>query len=73
MTTWLKIFLKFPLSFPDTDGEWTSGPFLGNIPLGSGSNPGNLGQDIRNLNNPNITVNIIDSGTFGPESNRECN
>lgn len=36
------------MNLPDTDGSWIGG---------GGSNPGNLGQDVRGLNSSNLTIN----------------
>jgi len=51
------------MGLADTPGTW---PFGGN-----GSNPGNLGQDVRSMNNSNVTVN----GTSGdaPPNSGSCN
>lgn len=44
----MDIFNQTGNTLPDTNGTWI---------VGGGSNPGNLGQDIRNLNNTNVTTN----------------
>ena len=41
------------MNLPDTNGTWIGG---------GGSNPGNLGQDIRGLSSSNLTINTT-SGT----------
>ncbi len=61
------------MSLPDTQGTWgINVPGLGNVVLGGGSNPGNLGQDLRNLNSPNVTINTT-NGTNAPNGNGGCN
>ncbi|QMU63049.1 MAG: hypothetical protein GKR88_01360 [Flavobacteriaceae bacterium] len=61
------------MQLPDTTGSWSVDiPLIGEVELGSGSNPGNLGQDVRNLNNSNITVNTT-SGSPAQSSQGECN
>ncbi|QTD36268.1 hypothetical protein JL193_08820 [Polaribacter batillariae] len=50
------------MSLPDTNGTWLGG---------GGSNPGNLGQDIRNMSNNNLTYNK--SGGSAPASKGNCN
>jgi len=52
------IFNQTGNTLPDTNGSW---------PEGGGNNPGNLDQDIRNLNNANITTNP--NGGTAPDSN----
>jgi len=61
------------MNLPDTEGIWGIDiPVIGFKELGSGSNPGSLGQDIRNLSNPDVTVNTT-SGSAGPIGNGPCN
>lgn len=63
------------VSLPDTLGTWEM-VFVGS---GAGSNLGDLGEDLRNLNNPNITVNTPTSTSLGSiapgasTSNGPCN
>lgn len=51
------------MNISDTSGTW---PFGGN-----GSNPGNLGQDIRKLNNSNASINNL--GGSAPTNSGTCN
>jgi hypothetical protein len=51
------------ISLPDTNGSW---------PGGGGSNPGNLGQDIRNMQ-PNSNYNVSDSPGNAPTNSGNCN
>lgn len=70
--TGISIANSVGMNLPDTNGTWgIDVPLIGFKELGSGSNPGALGQDIRNLINPNVTVNITD-GANGPSSQGEC-
>lgn len=50
------------MDIPDTNGSW---------PGGSGSNPGNLGQDLRSLNSSNVTTNT--TGGTAPSGDGPCN
>lgn len=56
------------MNLPDTYGEWKK---FG-IKLGGGSNPGNLGQDIRTLSVPGVTVNTT-TGSNSPNGDGPCN
>ncbi|MFA9372014.1 MAG: hypothetical protein ACERIH_09925 [Labilibaculum antarcticum] len=51
------------LNLPDTSSKWLGG---------EGSNPGNLGQDIRNMQLPN-GVNRNLNGGISPSNNKSCN
>ncbi|MCL1658564.1 MULTISPECIES: hypothetical protein [Elizabethkingia] len=53
---------KAGISLPKTSGNW---------PGGGGSNPGNLGQDLRNLNNSSVQKNT--SGGNAPKNTGSCN
>jgi hypothetical protein len=64
------------MSLPDTEGTWgVDVPLLGFKELGTGSNPGALGQDIRAMaltnTNSNITINIT-TGTNALASKGPC-
>ena len=50
------------MNLPDSRGSWIGG---------GGSNPGNLGQDIRDLNNGNLAVNT--NGGTADLSKGSCN
>lgn len=61
------------MSLPDTTGSWSVDvPLVGEVELGSGSNPGNLGQDVRALNTLNVTVNAT-TGSSAPSGYGTCN
>ncbi len=51
------------LNLTDTSGSW---------PGGSGSNPGNFGQDLRSMN-PASGTNIDTIGGSAPSNNGTCN
>lgn len=48
------------LNIPDTRGTW---------PGGAGSNPGDLGEDLKDYNNPDATYNLDTDGGHAPQSN----
>ncbi|WP_422105918.1 hypothetical protein [Winogradskyella sp.] len=50
------------MNLPDTAGSWIGG---------GGSNPGNLGQDVRSLSNPDLTINT--TGGTALSSTGACN
>lgn len=52
---------SFDLTIPDTEGSWIGG---------SGSNPGNLGEDLRTLNLPSNATLLI--GPAVPEQPQNC-
>ena len=58
----IRICNSMGMNLPDTYGSWD---------IGGGSNPGNLGQDIRGMSNSN--VNISTSSGFAPNSEGACN
>jgi hypothetical protein len=49
------------INLTEADGSW---------PGGGGSNPGTLGQEIRNINNSDTTIN--DQGGTSPANNKNC-
>ena len=55
-------FANAGISIPKTSGSW---------PGGGGANPGNLGQDLRNLNNSSVQKNT--SGGNAPKNSGSCN
>ncbi len=48
------------LNIPDTRGTW---------PGGAGSNPGDLGEDLKDYNNPDANYSLDSNGGNAPESN----
>jgi len=67
----LSIINSSGIGINDTFGEWS----LAGMVLGGGTNPGNLGQDIRNLDNnlPSNALNIDTNGGNANNSITPCN
>lgn len=62
----IQIAARGGLNLPDTTGSWG----IGGVTAGSGTNPGDLGEDIRALSSSNPNVNR--SSQASPTSKGEC-